>query len=257
MNLKTQGLILKKIKLNENDALFTILTRDMQKLTAMSKGIRSLKHKDFAALQPFCYSELELSGKAGFYYVSSAQVVSNFYNLRTAVEKVSFATYFAQVAGNLADYTQGDAEYFRFLLNTFYFLENAEKNASGSGVFLECRRLKVLFELRSAAAAGFGPQTQACVHCGKASDLGWFDIENGGAVCGGCKQDHLRPISLEALKIMHLFCYAPMKDAFYLAVKRPEVVEQMEQISEPFLSSKLEYYFQSLDYLKQVAYPSE
>ena len=55
MQVKTKGLILKVVNLNDNDRLFTIQTIEKGKITAIAKGVRSHKHKDFSALGHFCF----------------------------------------------------------------------------------------------------------------------------------------------------------------------------------------------------------
>ena len=84
MMSKARGLILKVNKLSDNDALFTVLCEDMTKITVIAKGIRSMKHKSFAAMQQFCYNDFELNGSGGFFSLSSAALLNNFYNIRTS-----------------------------------------------------------------------------------------------------------------------------------------------------------------------------
>ena len=50
--IKTNGIILKYVNLNDNDRIFTIFSPELGKITAMSKGIRSHKHKDLCATIP-------------------------------------------------------------------------------------------------------------------------------------------------------------------------------------------------------------
>ncbi|MBO5743983.1 MAG: DNA repair protein RecO, partial [Clostridia bacterium] len=124
--IKTSGLILKYVNLNDNDRLFTIFTKDMGKITAMSKGIRSHKHKDFASLGLYSFSELVLDDSRGLIYINSANLIENFYNLRTMLEKTSLVSYFADLVSFLADEISGDDEFFSFILNTIYLTAKVE-----------------------------------------------------------------------------------------------------------------------------------
>ena len=244
---KTQGLILKLNKLGENDALFTILTKDTQKLTAISKGIQSLKHKDFAALKLFCYSEMDLSSRGNLFYVSSAQIINNFYNLRSSVEKLSAATYIADVASIVADFAEGESEYFRFILNTLYFIEHSDESKNPIS---ELKKLKCLFELRSASFAGFSPNTKRCTKCGKEKPLVYFDAYEGGALCSDCGGEYSDYIGEAALKTIDFLCNSALKSAFKMTVKNESMFDAINSVSEKYISEKTEYYFKSLDYLK-------
>lgn len=248
MLTKTSGLILKVNKLGDNDCLYTILTEDMKKVTALSRGIRSLKHKDFAALQLFCYSELELSNKGNLYYISNANVKNNFYNIRLSVEKLSLATYVNEICANVSEFLEGDNEYFRFVLNTLYFIEHAEGETETN----ELKKLKAIFELRSASFAGFMPSFLKCVNCGCEKNLAFFDVMGGGAVCADCKSQNAIGVNEYLLKTMQFLCCAPLKTVFSTPIKNEDALDVINTISERYISEKLEYYFKSLDYYNNI-----
>ncbi len=249
---KTKGLIVQVIKLNDNDCLFTVLCENMEKITAMSKGIRSMKHKDFAALKLMCYSELELKDRNGLYLISSAQIINNFYNLRDSVEKISFATYVTEVAKTVSDYMIGDNEYFRFVLNTLYFMENAEKKAQSGDVITELRRLKAFFEMRTCAFLGFTPSFKNCLKCSKEKDLSYFSFARSGVVCKECRYDSDMPVSDIEIKLLAIMALSEIKKVFSISNIDMNVVRNVEQITEKYLSMKAEYCFKSLEYLKKI-----
>jgi len=249
---KAKGLIVQVIKLNDNDCLFTILLENMEKITAMSKGIRSMKHKDFAALQNMCYSEFELKNRNGLYLISSAEIINNFYNLRNSLEKVSFATYVCEVAKTVSEYVSGDNDYFRFILNTLYFMENAEKKAKDGDVVTELRRLKAFFEMRTCAHLGFSPVYHSCMKCACGKNLCYFSVSRGGVVCSDCKYESDIPITEVERKLLAIMSEADVKKVFSISNIDMTVVKNVEQISEKYLSNKVEYCFRSLEYLKKI-----
>jgi len=245
---KTSGLILKANKLGDNDCLYTILTEDMKKITALSRGIRSLKHKDFAALKLFCYSEFEFSSKGNLYYISNANVKSNFYDIRLSVEKLSLASYVLEISSVMSEYTEGDNDYFRFILNTLYFIEHADENH----LMEEIKKLKCLFEVRSASFAGFMPHLSSCINCGNEKDLKYFDICEGGAKCSSCGGEHLLYVNEYLLKTLGYIAFGDLKTAFKTSIKNEDVLDALNDITERYISEKLEYYFKSLDYFKNI-----
>lgn len=252
MMTKVRGLILKVNKLSENDALFTVLCEDMKKITLISKGIRSLKHKDFAAMQAFCYNEFELKGNGGFFSVSSASIINNFYNIRTSVDKVSFATYFAEVAKVASEFLEEDNEYFRFLLNCLYFIENAEKKSDD--VLTELKRIKAIFELKTVAKAGFEPYLDVCTKCQSTQNLEYFDVYNGGMICKKCTYEYSVPVYEKLIKFIDFILHKDLKTVFNTSNIASELIDDANMISEKYLSGKLEYYFKSLDTLKKISY---
>ena len=155
--VKTQGLILNSNNLNDNDKIFTILTRDLGKITAISKGIRSHKHKDFAAMQSFCFSDFVLSSKTGLYYVSSANVVNNFFGIRNSVEQVSFAAYILDIVKSLPEDFTLEEDYFNFILNSLYMISKAQEKCKNGDVVSYLKALKSVFEIKTVCSEGFMP----------------------------------------------------------------------------------------------------
>lgn len=255
MMTKKRGLILKVNKLSENDALFTVLLDDMTKITVISKGIRSLKHKDFAAMQAFCYNEFELKGNGNFFSVSSANIINNFYNMRTSVEKVSFASYFAEVAKVASEFLEGDNDYFRFLLNCLYFAENAEKKANENDVLTELKRIKTIFELKTVSKAGFEPIINMCTKCGSMQNLEYFNISSGGLCCKKCLGEYSVPVYDKLVSFFNFILTKDLKTVFNTSKIDSGLIDYANDITEKYLSAKLEYYFKSLDTLKKISYP--
>ena len=201
-----------------------------------------------ADLQLFCYSELELSNKGNLYYISNANVKNNFYNIRLSVEKLSLATYVNEICANVSEFLEGDNEYFRFVLNTLYFIEHAEGETETN----ELKKLKAIFELRSASFAGFMPSFLNCVNCGCEKNLAFFDVMGGGAVCADCKSQNAIGVNEYLLKTMQFLCCAPLKTVFSTPIKNEDALDVINTISERYISEKLEYYFKSLDYYNNI-----
>ncbi len=252
--IKTNALILKYVNLNDNDRLFTIFSPELGKMTAMSKGIRSHKHKDFAALQLFCYSELVIDTSRGLAYINSALVKENFYDLRTSVEKTSLASYFMDLLSFVSDEIEFDSEYFSFMLNTLYLTANAEKRKV-SDISHELKRLKCIFEIKTACVCGYAPSLSACKRCNLAEELKYFDTVSGCAVCDKCFESYASPELMEtspnAIKILNYITFSDNKAVFSFKAD-DEYIDDASRLSERYLINKLEYASPMLDYLKNI-----
>ncbi len=254
--LKTQGLVLSAVNMNDNDKIFTILTRDYGKITAISKGIRSHKHKDFAALQNFCYSEFVLNRKSGLYYVSSANVLNNFFGIRNSVEQVSYATYFTDIVKAVPDDMAFDEEYYNFILNTLFLIGKAEEKCKDGDVpeYLNC--LKAVFEMKTACSLGYMPQLTACGICGTEKGVEYFDVLNGTALCKSCKgktdSANLVKINNVVLKMLIFICMSDYKRVFGFGAGG-ELLDTVSEISERYIINCIEFYPSSLTYLKKLS----
>lgn len=252
--IKTAGLILKVCNLNDNDRLFTILTRDLGRVTAIAKGVRSHKHKDFAGLQLFCYSNFLLSSKTGLYYVSGAEVLESFYNLRTSVEKVSLATYLMDIVNSISGDLVGEDAYFSFILNTLYVLGKAEQRCRDGDVLSELLKTKAVFELKTAASIGYLPELRHCVRCGR-QDAEVFSCTDGGVLCKSCAAGNAQvlPVTSGVRKAVYFISNCKEKQAFGFQVT-DEVLQPLAVLAEQYLCCQLDMWFPSLDYLKKILY---
>ena len=254
--IKTQGLVLTSVNLNDNDKLFTLQTRDAGKVTAISKGIRSHKHKDFAALQNFCYSELVLSSRGGLYYVSSASVINNFYGLRNSVEQMSFAAYFADVVKSFPEELLLDDDYFSFVLNTLYLTSKAQEKCKNGDVTGYLTRLKTIFEVKTVCFAGFEPAACECHICGTKKDLEYFDTASGCTVCKNCHDradgDFVK-VTDKLLRLMDFIIRADYKAVFAYGGADADVA-LMAEIAEKYMINELEIFPGSLTYLKNIIF---
>ena len=252
--IKTEGIILKYVNLNDNDRIFTIFTHEYGKITAMSKGIRSHKHKDFPALQPFCYSEIVLDNSKGLYYINSAQIKNNFYDLRTMVEKTSLAAYFTDLISFISDEIVSDKEFFSFILNTLYLTSNADKRNSDD-IKTELLRLKTIFEIKCVCVSGYMPDISSCCRCNSKKGLMYFDTVDGRAICESCFDSYTSPevisVREDALKIIEYISLSDYKSALSFKAS-DENIESANILSERYLINKLEYLSSSLEYFKSL-----
>lgn len=253
--IKTKGLILSSNNLNDNDKIFTVMTRELGKITAVSKGVRSHKHKDFAALQPFCYSDMVLSRKTGLYYVSSAGVIENFFGIRRSVEQMSVAAYIVDIIKNIPDDSPLDDECFSFVLNTLYLIGMAEEKCTDGDVAQYLKRLKAVFEIKIVCSEGFTPYIDGCVQCGCAKNLDYFDFARDAVICEGCRTtspsgDDIKITPL-TLKLLRFIIKSGYKQVF--AFNAPDTeLNIISHIAEQYLINCLEIYPPSLSYLKKM-----
>ena len=250
--LKTEGLILSATNLNDNDRLYTIQTRDAGKITAISKGIRSHKHKDFAALQSFCFSSMVLSRKTGLYYVTSANVLNNFFGIRNSVEQMSFATYFTDVVKAFPEELPLEEDYFNFVLNTLYLTGMAQEKCKDGDIIEYLKRLKTVFEFKTACFAGFMPSLSDCEVCGDIKNIEYFDTASGCVICKNCHERHpgeLVKITPEAIKLLRFLEMADYKAVFAYNGSVNDI-DVLSHISEKYMINTLEIFPASLTYLK-------
>ena len=145
MFLKTDGLVVRQVNYKDNDQILTVLTKEHGLMTLKARGVRSRSSRLKGACQLLAYSEFTVFENRGFHTIDEANAIQMFPELRTDIELLSLASYFAQVAEVLSQEDMPNPELLSLTLNALYAL---------------CRRLctpelvKAAFELRAACLGG-------------------------------------------------------------------------------------------------------
>ena len=98
MNLKIQGLVLRRTEYNDHDVLLTILSKKHGKITAKARGLKRKNSPLTAQCQLLAFAEFTLFEYRGMYTINEAVTIALFHDLRRDLGKLSLGTYFAQAA---------------------------------------------------------------------------------------------------------------------------------------------------------------
>ena len=233
--LKTVGVVLRTTRAKNSSLALTILTKDLGRISVWAKGAYSPKNPMHSATTLLSYGEFVLLPRGEMYLLTAASQIPFFYHLREDVEKLSFGVYFAELCGILFEEGTEAEEAVRILLNALHYLEQGEKSL---------RDLKMLFELRIMAAAGFAPYLDGCMHCGS-TEAAAFSPKEGGLLCDACTP--LPPLSQNALTVLRGYTEKNLKTA--LDFDGESVADVLGPLCEQFVRLHTDTYPKSLEYL--------
>ena len=243
MFLKTDGLVVRQVNYKDNDQILTVLTKEHGLMTLKARGVRSRSSRLKGACQLLAYSEFTVFENRGFHTIDEANAIQMFPELRTDIELLSLASYFAQVAEVLSQEDMPNPELLSLTLNALYAL---------------CRRLctpvlvKAAFELRAACLGGYTPELSGCAVCGAPSPER-FDVRGGILCCTSCSAgEGLRlPLSAGALAAMRYIVSCDPKRVFSFRLEG-RAVKELCDIAETYLQTQLERGFYTLDFYKSL-----
>lgn len=247
MYLTVRGLVLRVTTYNDTDALLTLLTENHGKLTVKARGIRKKNSPLIAPCQLLALGEFTLFEYKGMYTINEARSVELFQGLRRDLQKLSLATYFAQVAEVICQEDIPNPELQSLVLNCLYALCNLN---------LSEKHIKAVFELRAACLAGYTPDLSGCYKCGN-TQADRLDISEGTLECSMCRSHndtgiHM-PVSAGALESMRYICSCDSQKIFSFRAGE-DTIENFSQIAESYLSAQLERGFSTLDFYKSLIY---
>ena len=125
MYLKTDGLVLRQVNYQDNDQILTVLTKEHGLMTLRARGVRSRASRLKGACQLLTYSEFTIFENRGFHTVDEAAPIEMFTGIRTDIELLALASYFAQAAELLSQEDMPSPELLSLTLNALYALSRA------------------------------------------------------------------------------------------------------------------------------------
>lgn len=242
MVVTTNGVILKKRNIGEQDAIITVLTDEFGLIEASARGVKRVKSRLSAAVQPFTYCELALFHSKERYIIDHASATEAFYNLRFDVIKVALADYLCELVCFLAPSMEHVPVVKRLLLNTFYLLSGDKKQPDF---------LKAVAELRLMALSGFMPDLVCCHGCSAFENVPlYLDLYQGYLLCENCRKegfgDSLIGISASVLAAMRHIIYSEDEKLFNFTVSN-ESLNLLVQVTEQYVLSHAERSFRPLE----------
>lgn len=115
------------------------------------------------------------------YTMNSCETIEMFYNIRTDLDKLTYASYITKIINDVTTENQNSFNTLKLFLNTLYMISETDKDLEFIASIFKMRILKIL---------GFTPNVGECSCCKAKDNLNYFSIKDNGFKCTECaKQD--------------------------------------------------------------------
>lgn len=221
----TEAIILNRRPFKENDCWITIYSSDKGKLEIVARGVKKIKSKLAAHLEPFNYASLMIVKGKKYDYVGSAASLNCYANVKKDFEKIEFAGRLISIFNKVIKYEEGDEDAFYFLKN---FLDFINKENS-----LDCEWIEHIFLWKLLVILGHKPELFYCIKCKKKLILAnnKFNPSAGGIVCETCGEKKDLTISNNSVKILRLIHNLELEDIIKIKIKQHQKKEIFLTIS--------------------------
>lgn len=177
MDYRTEGIVLQKHKVSNDDVIITVFTRISGKMRLYASGARNPRSRLSAGAHPFMYCEFQIQKRKDMDQLSGIEIKESFYSLREDLTRLSYGSYFLERVSKSIEEQETNNRLFDFLLMTLHLLSVSD---------IDYQLLRLAFELKLLHFLGFKPEILSCTSCGSAENLIGFSIEEGGAICQDC-----------------------------------------------------------------------
>lgn len=230
--VKTNGIIIQENNFGDYDKMLTMLTPGYGKIACVAKGARRQKSSLMAGTQFLCFGEYVMYQGNNTYNINSCETIEMFYNIRTDLDKLNYATYITKIIRDVTNENENSFKILQLFLNTIYTISETDKDMD---------LIVSIFKIRLLCILGFTPEIRRCVNCKEESDLLYFSLRDNGFKCGACaKQDKgVIQISEGTVYAIKYIVLAPAKKLFSFNVS-DVCAKELNIISKLFLNEKLE-----------------
>lgn len=242
----TKGIVLRETQTKEADKILTVLTPEMGRLAVIARGARRKGSRIAASSELLAYSELVLYQRGNWYYLDEASTITLFDGIRTDIELLSLASYFAEMTEAVSAEEVPSGEVVSLLLNSLYALDTLKKPQE---------QVKAAFELKLLALSGYEPLVEECAVCGnKTPTQPVFDVQQGVLLCrecAGAAAGGMAKLDAGSLAAMRHVLRREQKLMLSFSLNG-ETAAHFSRVCEEFASTQLERRFRTLDFYKSV-----
>lgn len=242
-----KSLILTQREYSDFDKIFTILTGEDKKLSAIAKGVRKPSAKLRSALQPFYLIDIRLVGKSDLKTIAGADIIEEFKLQENDMERTALGYYFLELVDHWLEEDAAVEGVFNLLVEVLSALQETEKT----------KLLRTYLEVRLLSVLGTAPGIYRGVISGEKLSEGedlFFSSEGGGVLKAknADKESSFR-ISHSAVKVLRLMVSAGWEEVSRVSGLTDRDVSQMREAIGNMVVSRLNRNLSSLVFLRKLS----
>ena len=242
---KTTAIILKTQPFRSSSLIITFFTRDFGKVRGLAKGVRQEREMRGGTFELFTNLEIIYYEKqrSDLHLVSEASMLENYDALRSRLESITAASYFAELVDLTTEVHDPHEKIFELLDFSFRFV-----------AALPGSRLLRLFEIKLLNEIGWLPYLEGCVSCQKGLERGFFSPRQGVLVCPDCSAGFpdAHPLGEEPLAVMRYYIHHDLESSIKLGMTRQTEI-QLQRLLETFLLERLGKPLKSRIFFQKIA----
>lgn len=240
-DITVNGIILESSPQGENDRRVVLLTNEKGKISAFAHGARRPTSRLLAVTNAFSYGSFDLYEGRNSFTLKSANIKEHFEGLLSDLDKILYATYFAEVTSYYSKENDDERERLSLLIYAFNALIKGK---------MPLKLIKTVFELKTLSINGEAPNFFSCMDCGSEENLKFFSLKKRGVLCADCalKDEKLFPIS-SSLIYAFQFTYSTEPSKLFTFLLKPEIEKDFILIVEKYRKAYFYHKFDSESFL--------
>lgn len=245
--MKTKGIIMKEYTVGESDKFLGIFTKSNGMLMVSAPYAKRHNRGLASGTQIFVYGQFVIQENKGNYKLIQVDMIESFHNLRNDLFKLAYSSYVLEFVTLTMEENLSSPDVLRLMVRTFQAMckDTIKPNL-----------IRHIFELKHMCLLGFMPNVFSCNVCGlsyeECSKL-FFDINQGGIVCGGCSSPspYRFNISEGTLHAMQ-YIVSTHIDELYTFTVSDQVLFEYNKIISKYISYYIDKQFKTLKFIEDI-----
>lgn len=244
---KTEGIVLKSIKLNEADKIVTIYSCDHGKIRGIARGVRKTKSQFGSSMENLTIVKVLLYKGKSINTISQSEIINSFFSQTKDLFRYGLAIQCVEIIDKLTVDEDPNIKVYHLLKN-FLLLFKDEQNPT---LLVESFKWKLISFL------GYKPELKRCVYCQNLFDKKnnyFFDIAKGGISCIKClgkKGYYQIKVTNYQLKLLQRILDADLKRIHNKRIDQ-SILAELGKITDIYLIFHLEIENQSKNFLNKI-----
>lgn len=240
---KTEAFIIKTMPFRSTSLIVTFYSKDFGKIRGVAKGVRKEREMRGALYELFTHVEIIFyeKSKSDLYLISDVAIIDSHDILRTRLDTISYASYFAELVNVLTPLYDPHVEIFHLLDVVYRYLP-----------LIEFSKLVVLFEISILKELGLLPKNLSIGHAAEGPT--YFSVSQAKVVDQDQKKDYpdAKLVSKPVLELLDYFGTHSLEQS----IKRRAGIQTEKELAI-LIHSFLEYQtgipLKTAQFLKQIS----
>lgn len=239
--VKLRGIVIAESQKGESNKRILILAKGIGRVVLTARGAKNTKSKLLAGTQLFSYCDfLAYEGK-GFYSLTQADLIDNFFDIRMDMDKLSEAVYLAELVEKTCPQGMEQDETLKLLLYALVVLEKTE---------IPPRLISRIFEVKYLQISGL-LSNEGCMVCGKDEEPLFFHEQKGEFLCKEHCSGGEIPILSAVEKAISFITHKEGKQIFAFTLSQ-DAMEKMDFILQRYLEVHMGIRLNSREFSKKL-----
>jgi len=223
----------------ENNKIISLYSRHGGKLSVMVRGAKKMSSRLAAVTQLFTYGDYVIYKTGSMGSLNQGEPLKSHQKLRENLHYSAYSAYLVELFDRIMPEEESDESMFEQLLSSLDAIEAGK----------DPEIIMHIMEMKMLAIAGYLPQLDECVSCGKQpSEMvpgdPMLSIHHGGILCPQCafKDPQKMPLTTATLKILRLFQHMDLRKLGNIELKaltKMQLKQSMRSLMDTYIEVRL------------------